>query len=255
LISIFNNDLGLVLDQDQGARIISLQWRDMEFVSPFNGDIKGWGWYAMAPWAGRIKDGVIKDSKGMSYQLPTTYDHPNAIDGYGFHSSWQDLGSGRQLLEFPEPYKGATVIQHFEILDNALRWSLEYEANGCDLPVTLGFHPWFAREIGKGDSAELLFAANKMFKRGDDYLPTGEIISPTQPPWDDTFMEIKGVPEIVWPGAARLTMECDTPYCMVYSQDDEGICIEPVTAPPDAQNLGIKGETYIECLITFNEDY
>jgi aldose 1-epimerase len=49
-------------------------------------------------------------------------------------------------------------------------------------------------------------------------------------------------------------MECDTPYWMVYSQDDEGICIEPVTAPPDAQNLGIKGETYIECLITFNED-
>jgi len=109
--------------------------------------------------------------------------------------------------------------------------------------------------IGKGDSAELLFDANKMFRRGDDYLPTGEIISPTQPPWDDTFMEIKGVPEIIWPGAARLTMECDTPYFMVYSQDDEGICIEPVTAPPDAQNLGIKGETYIECLITFNEDY
>jgi aldose 1-epimerase len=120
--------------------------------------------------------------------------------------------------------------------------------------VTLGFHPWFAREIGKGDSAELLFAANKMFKRGDDYLPTGEIITPAPPPWDDTFMEVLGVPEIVWQGAARLTMECDTPYWMVYSQDEDGICIEPVTAPPDAQNLGIQGDTYIECLITFSED-
>ncbi len=39
-------------------------------------------------------------------------------------------------------------------------------------------------------------------------------------------MEIKGVPEIIWPGAARLTMECDTPYWMVYSQDEDGICIE-----------------------------
>jgi aldose 1-epimerase len=67
-------------------------------------------------------------------------------------------------------------------------------------------------------------------------------------------MEIKGVPEIIWPGAARLAVECDTPYWMVYSQDDEGICIEPVTAPPDAQNLGIQGDSYIECLITFNED-
>ncbi len=50
-------------------------------------------------------------------------------------------------------------------------------------------------------------------------------------------------------------MEFDSPYFMLYSQDDEGICFEPVTAPPDAQNLGIKGDTYIETLITFSEDY
>jgi aldose 1-epimerase len=43
------------------------------------------------------------------------------------------------------------------------------------MQVTLDFHPWFASEIGKGDSAKLLFAANQMFKR-DDYLPTGETI-------------------------------------------------------------------------------
>jgi aldose 1-epimerase len=41
---------------------------------------------------------------------------------------------------------------------------------------------------------------------------------------------------------------------MIYSQDEEGICIETVTAPPDAQNLGIQGDSYIECLITFTED-
>jgi aldose 1-epimerase len=28
-----------------------------------------------------------------------------------------------------------------------------------------------------------------------------------------------------------------------------------VTAPPDAQNLKIQGESYIECLITFSEDF
>jgi aldose 1-epimerase len=94
-----------------------------------------------------------------------------------------------------------------------------------------------------------------MFERGDDYLPTGQLISPTQPPWDDTFTEVIGTPEIVWPEAARLSMEFDSPYLMIYSQDDEGICFEPVTAPPDAQNLGIIGDTYIETLITFSEDY
>ena len=132
---------------------------------------------------------------------------------------------------------------------------LDYEANGSDLPVTLGFHPWFARDIGKGEAAEIIFNANKMFKRGEDYLPTGELISPTPPPWDDTFIEVIGSPEILWPGAARISMEFDSPYFMLYSKDEEGICFEPVTAPPDAQNLGIQGDTYIETLITFSEDY
>ena len=254
MLNIDGDQISIAIDLDQGARLASVQWRDMQFALPFRGQDLTWGWFSMSPFAGRIRDGIIKDKKGNEYQLPNNFDPPHALIGYGALSSWEDIGGGRQHLELPAPFNGATVTQSYEILDNAIRWSLEYEANGCDLPVTLGFHPWFAREIGKGDSAELLFAANKMFKRVDDYLPTGEIISPAQPPWDDTFMEIKGVPEIVWPGAARLTMECDTPYWMVYSQDEDGICIEPVTAPPDAQNLGIQGDTYIECLITFSED-
>lgn len=255
MLNIDGDQISIAIDLDQGARLASVQWLDMQFAVPFRGQDLTWGWFSMVPFAGRIKGGIIKDTKGNKYQLPNNFDPPHALIGYGAQSSWEDIGGGRQFLELPSPFNGATVTQSYEILDNAIRWSLDYEANGCDLPVTLGFHPWFAREIGKGDSAKLLFAANKMFKRGDDYLPTGEIITPTQPPWDDTFMEIKGVPEIIWPGAARLTMECDTSYWMVYSQDEDGICIEPVTAPPDAQNLGIQGDSYIECLITFSEDF
>ena len=254
MLNIDGDQISIAIDLDQGARLASVQWRDMQFVVPFRGQDLTWGWFSMSPFAGRIRDGIIKDKKGNEYQLPNNFDPPHALIGYGALSSWEDIGGGRQHLELPSPFNGATVTQSYEILDNALRWSLDYEANGCDLPVTLGFHPWFAREIGKGDYAELLFAANKMFKRGDDHLPTGEIINPTSPPWDDTFMEVVVTPEILWPGAARLTMECDTPYWMVYDQDEDGICIEPVTAPPDAQNLGIEGDTYIECLITFSED-
>ena len=56
-------------------------------------------------------------------------------------------------------------------------------------------------------------------------------------------------------GIRKRSLHKEKSPLVIYSQDDEGICIEPVTAPPDAQNLGIKGETYIECLITFNEDF
>ena len=119
----------------------------------------------------------------------------------------------------------------------------------------MGFHPWFARDIGKGDSAEIIFNARKMFKMGYENLPTGELITPSTAPWDDTFTDVSGTPEIIWPGAARITMELDSPYFTLNSQDEEGISFQPVTAPPDAQNLGIAGETYIETLITFSEDH
>jgi len=255
LLNIDGDQISIAIDLDQGARLASLQWRDMQFVVPFNGDVLRWGWYGMAPWAGRIKDGVIKDGQGVSHQLPTTFMPPHAIHGFGFFSSWQDLGGGKQLLELPAPYNGASVIQHFEILDDGLRWSLEYEANGCDLPFSLGFHPWIARDIGKGDSAQLDFKANKMLLRDSNFVPTGEYASQPAGPWDDTFTEVIGTPQITWPGAATLKIESDAPYWTVYDMHEDGICIEPVTAPPNSQLLGIAGDNYIEALFVFSEDF
>ena len=42
---------------------------------------------------------------------------------------------------------------------------------------------------------------------------------------------------------------------MVYTQDPDGLCIEPQTSPPDLANLGIQGEESIEALFIFNPDY
>ena len=255
MLNIDGDQISIGIDLDQGGRLTSVQWRDMQFVVPFRGQNYSWGWFSMVPFAGRIRDGMIKDKKGNMYQLTNNFDPPHALFGYGATSSWEDIGDGAQYLELPEPFNGASVTQRYEILDNAIRWSLDYEAAGCDLPVTLGFHPWFGRDIGKGDSAEIVFNARKMFKKGDENLPTGELITPSPAPWDDTFTEVIGTPEIIWQGAARITMELDSPYFMLNSQDEDGISFQPVTAPPDAQNLGIQGDTYIETLISFYEDF
>jgi aldose 1-epimerase len=110
-----------------------------------------------------------------------------------------------------------------------------------------------ARDIGKGDSAELDFKANKMMVRDQDYVLTGEYLPQSPGPWDDTFVEIIGTPEIIWPGAARLTVESDAPFWNVYTESEDGICLAPQTAPPNAQLLGISGESYIEGLFTFSE--
>ena len=104
MLNIDGDQISIGIDLDQGARLASVQWRDMQFAVPFAGDPRGWGWYAMAPWAGRIKNGIVKDKNGKEIQLPTTFDPPHAIHGYGFFSSWEDIGHGKQLLEFPSPY-------------------------------------------------------------------------------------------------------------------------------------------------------
>jgi aldose 1-epimerase len=206
----------------------------------------------MAPWAGRIKDGLITSPTLGEFQLPTVLDPPHALHGFGLTSSWQEIGPGRSLLHLPKPYGGATVEQTIEVLDDAIRWSLEYDANGCDLPVWLGMHPWFARDLGVGGSAELEFKAAKMLKRVDS-LPTGELIAPTPEPWDDAFTEIQGTPAVVYEDIVRIDIESDAPWWVVYTEDPEGLCVEPQTAPPDAANLGISGEHYIEALFTFTE--
>ena len=242
----------VAIDLDGGGRISSLKWRELEFALPFRGGVHTHGWYPMAPWAGRIKDGLITSPTLGEFQLPTVLDPPHALHGFGLTSSWQEIGPGRSLLHLPKPYAGATVEQTIEVLDDAIRWSLEYDANGCDLPVWLGMHPWFARDLGVGGSAELEFKAAKMLKRIDS-LPTGELIAPTPEPWDDAFTEIQGTPAVVYEDIVRIDIESDAPWWVVYTEDPEGLCVEPQTAPPDAANLGISGEHYIEALFTFTE--
>ena len=82
-MSILHNldggEISLSIDIDQGARISSLTYRGIECVIPFRGEVLTWGWYAMGPWAGRVRDGLIKDSKGKAYQLPTNFTPPHAI--------------------------------------------------------------------------------------------------------------------------------------------------------------------------------
>ncbi len=244
----------IAIDLDQGARIASLTWRDMQFTIPFRGGIMDYGWFAMVPWAGRIRDGLVKDASGKEFQLPTTFDPPHAIHGFGLDASWQEIGPGRSLLHLPAPYGGATVEQTFEVLDDAIRWIVEYDCANCTLPAWVGLHPWFARDLYRGGSAEIEFHADEMLVRDSDGLPTGERISPTSQPWDDAFTGIRGTPSIVWEDVARISIECDAPWWVVYSEDSDGICIEPQTAPPDAANLGISGEGYIEALFVFSEE-
>jgi len=42
----------IVIDLDNGARITSITWRDMQFAVPYRGDPLTHAWYPMGPCAG-----------------------------------------------------------------------------------------------------------------------------------------------------------------------------------------------------------
>ncbi len=246
-----DGEISLAIDLDQGARISSILFRDVEITLASRGSLVNWGWYSMAPWAGRIRDGVIRDSAGFNHQLPVVIDPPHALHGFGVMYGWQELGRGVARLDFPEPYDGASVEQRIEVLDNAIRWSLEYSPGDCDLPAWLGIHPWFARDLGIGGSAEMNFQAEEMLLRGRDGLPTGEIARPHQGPFDDAFTTVSGIPSVTWDDFLTISIESDAPWWVVYNEDSEGICIEPQSAPPDAANLGIPGRALFGSTLCF----
>ncbi|MCX6454588.1 MAG: galactose mutarotase, partial [Actinobacteria bacterium] len=75
---IDGSEISVGIDLDQGARIASLQWRDLQFVVPFRGTPLSWGWYSMSPWAGRVRDGLMKDASGVEHTLPTNWLPPHA---------------------------------------------------------------------------------------------------------------------------------------------------------------------------------
>ena len=164
MLNIDGDQISIAIDLDQGARLASVQWRDMQFAVPFRGQDLSWGWFSMVPFAGRIKDGIIKDSKGSKYQLPNNFDPPHALIGYGAQSSWEDIGGGRQHLELPSPFNGATVTQSYEILDNAIR----YSPRGSRIALTVSLLDstklrLLIRDYGSGISNDLQATIFKQF--------------------------------------------------------------------------------------------
>jgi aldose 1-epimerase len=181
------------IDLDQGGRISSLIWREMQFTIPFRGTPNNFGWFP--------------------------------LDNFFSNGSWQEIGPGRSRLHLPKEYKGATLEQSYEVLDDAIRWSLEYDPSESDIPVTLGAHAWFARDLERGGSAELEFKAS------------------TPAPWDETFSQVQGVPAIVWEDVARISIESYAPIWTINSVDSEAILVAPQST-----------EHYLEALFVFTEE-
>lgn len=224
------------IDPKRGGRIASLRIHGHELLVPEGSDPLRWGCYPMAPWAGRIRNGEFS-FEGHQVQLPLGMP-PHAIHGTVHERAWEERDDGSLRTELGEDWPfGGEARASFELLDDRLVWTLSVHATDAAFPASIGWHPWFRRNLDVGAPAELHFEARQMYLRDSSGIPTGERTAPTVGPWDDCFTELVRGPEIHWPRALRLKLESSADHWVVYDEAPHAICVEPQTGPPDAVRL------------------
>ena len=231
----------VVVDPEAGGRIVRLEVAGLGLIVPPEVDAHDHGIFPMAPWAGRVRDGAFQFD-GESYQLPINA-APHAIHGTVHDRPWvvEDSDGTRAALSVDFgpawPFAG-TAVQRIVLTPESLALEMEVRAAESAMPVTCGWHPWWSRDLGRGEEVEVELHADRMYRRDAEGIPSGEILDIVPPPWDDCFTDL-GSPLAVlrWSGAATVTIETDCACAVVFTEPTHAVCVEPQSGPPDAFNL------------------
>lgn len=238
-------DASLTVDCGRGARWTSWRVGDLELLAGAPPDVElvpefRDGCFVMAPFAGRIGFARVAIG-GAEHELPAA-DPPHAMHGFVAGAAWVPLEAGPDRLtaavqlDTPWPVPGR-VEQRLRLAPDRLESELRLRAGGA-MPATIGWHPWFARQLARGDAAEWDLTGGEQYLRGPDHLPTGELAPPRPGPWDDAFRDFTRAPAIRWPGALRLSVASSARHFVLFDELPDVLCLEPQTGPPDAVRLG-----------------
>jgi aldose 1-epimerase len=247
VIELRDGSTALAIDPDEGGRLASLVVGDRELLVRRAAGIGpiGWGCYLMAPWPGRLRDGVL-EWDGQRHQLRQTSGR-NAIHGVTYDRPWTvdratateaelscELGPAGWPL-------GGTARQRLQLDAAGLTLEAEVRAERS-MPAALGWHPWFQR--GQGEVRISVASDEVLVTR--DLIPTGARTAVrgmtdlrTGPPvgrrrLDHTYVDARSPAVIRWPDF-ELTIEFGPPVStLVVHTPPIGLCVEPQTAWPDA---------------------
>ncbi|MEU2107942.1 aldose 1-epimerase [Streptomyces sp. NPDC019507] len=230
-------DVELTVTPGNGCRISSFRIAGTELLRQG----ERYGCFPMVPWCGRTENGRFRNG-GVEHQLPVN-DPPHAIHGTGRDTAWRTARTGPTEAVFtyelgePWPYTGL-VTQTFELSEDSLTLQLGVETYDDSFPAQAGWHPWFQRHaFPDGKGVRLDFIADWQEERGSNHLPTGRRIAPAPGPWDDCFGMEDGVDvTLTWPEQLELTVKSRTEWVVVYDEQEEAVCVEPQSGPPNGLN-------------------
>jgi aldose 1-epimerase len=231
----------VIIDLASGARIASWKVHGLELLEQRTAENHpfGWGSYAMVPYAGRIRRGEF-GFQGRIYELPINMGE-HAIHGTGFDRPWTLLSATNTMaivgLRFSKPWPFPGTVTHlFQLSNDRLIQQMSVSPT-VDQPVTIGWHPWFRRQLERGAGLRLVadMTEARQWERDPDGIPTGKLGAISRRPWDDCFHNVGNI-ALRWPGALTLDVTHDCPDVVLYDPD-HAICVEPQSGPPNAANI------------------
>lgn len=216
-----------------GARLTSLVHGGHELTVPDDGtgDV-WWGGFLMLPWAGLLRGAHFRFD-GRDYEVPVDWP-PHALPGLARKAQFTNDGSAL-TAELPQSWPfGGTARASAQLSDGKLQHLISVTAADQPMPVTLGWHPWFRRQLSAGRPVEIHLPDDaEMLERDPDGVPTGQWVQPKSPPYDDCF-RTDGVVTLVWPGAGALSIGSDGGFVSVFSGNDRGVVVEPQNGPSES---------------------
>ena len=198
-----------------------------------------WGSFPMVPWAGRLPFGVL-DFEGQTYNFPIT-SPPHANHGVGHLQLWSETDStattGTIVTDLADPWPfGGTASQRFDLTETSLTVTITIANSDRTMPALTGWHPWFRRQLDRGEPASLAVAPGEAYAVDGDMIPTGKMKPVPPTPWNETFVGLAGPPVISWAGALDLEISSTFDHWVIFTEPDHALCVEPQSGPPNQVN-------------------
>lgn len=188
--------------------------------------------FVMAPWISDATDRPT-DTAGGLISPPRTSNDPSLQTtspwhGVVRHGGWRSDSHGLRYDGPTDPLRpgGWSLTLTWAIGRDCLDLRLTAEAGDKPCSLTMGWHPWFRRQILDSTAVIDLGPAAQAQTPGRDPhwgpVPRGPL---------DHYIRTPDEVTLTWPGVGRLAVRSSSQEYLVFDSEPHGICVEPVMTP------------------------
>ena len=241
MLHLGSGDVSINVEVVLGGRIASFSVAGSELILGAERSKGGsrhhfdWGVFPMVPFAGRIRKAEFV-FEGREYRLQTRMS-PHAIHGTVDDVEWvvREVAANSVTMESDLggtwPFRG-TVRHHVDVQENSVSFRLMLMAHDR-MPAQVGWHPWFRRPAMVDGGFDMWLPRRQDGMPGE---PSKFGLPDLNSGVDDCFVST-GRSVSVMVDQIRLELTSDCSHWVVYTEDPEGICVEPQSGPPNAIEL------------------